>query len=142
MKKLLILAMSCNQEFFIEQEKYIKTFIGGKEFINGDEWYCLWLADDDSAILDIGDIPEISERFRIVKEHRQKSTRPQTRELADLFMLFGEIRQPSDDYIFIPLNTSSSRKYIPIGIVNKDIIISNLASSVELESLGKLISKE
>lgn len=117
-------------------EKYIKTFIGGKEFINGDERYCLWLADDDSAILDIGDIPEISERFRIVKEHRQKSTRPQTRELADLFMLFGEIRQPSNDYILIPLNTASSRKYIPIGIVNKDIIVSNLASFVDSNDLS------
>ena len=116
-------------------EKYIKPFWGGEEFINGKHRYCLWLADDESAILDIGKFDEISERFEIVKNHRKNSSRDKTRELADYFMLFGEIRQPSDDYIFIPLNTSSSRKYIPIGIVNKDIIISNLASSVESSDL-------
>ena len=85
--------------------KYIKTFIGGKEFIYGDDRYSLWLADDESAILDIGSIPEISERFEVVKKHRLESTRPQTRELADFFMLFGEIRQPSNDYILIGLSS-------------------------------------
>ena len=117
-------------------EKYIKPFWGGDEFINKKPRYCLWLADDETAILDIGDIPEISQRFKIVENHRKNSSRDKTRELADYFMLFGEIRQPSNDYIFIPLNTSSNREYIPIGIVDKNIIISNLASFVESNDLS------
>ena len=78
-------------------EKYIKPFWGGDEFINKKPRYCLWLADDETAILDIGDIPEISQRFKIVENHRKNSSRDKTRELADYFMLFGEIRQPSND---------------------------------------------
>ena len=117
-------------------EKYIKPFWGGDEFINKKPRYCLWLADDETAILDIGDIPEISQRFKIVENHRKNSSRDKTRELADYFMLFGEIRQPSNDYIFIPLNTSSNREYVPIGIVDKNIIISNLASFVESNDLS------
>lgn len=117
-------------------KRYIKPFVGGQEFINGDYRYCLWLADNEDAILDIGDLPEIKERFDIVEKHRLASSRPQTRELADYYMLFGEIRQPANDYILIPLNTSASRRYIPIGFMDKDIIVSNLASFINSDDLS------
>jgi len=37
-------------------------------------------------------------------------------------MLFGEIRQPDNNYLLIPRHSSEKRKYIPIGFIPNDII--------------------
>jgi hypothetical protein len=41
--------------------------------------------------------------------------------------LFGEIRQPTVDYLIIPKVSSENRPYIPIGFVSKDIITNGSA---------------
>lgn len=54
-----------------------------------------------------------------------------------------EMRQPSTDYILIPRHTSESRKYIPLGFMNKDIICGDANSMIPLATLyhfGVLIS--
>lgn len=114
--------------------KYIKPFVGAKEFINGESRYCIWAVDDD-AIFDLREIPEICDRFDKVREHRINSSRKQTQKLADFPSLFAEIRQPENDYLLIPLTTASSREYIPLGFVDKNIIVSNLASFINTDSL-------
>jgi hypothetical protein len=45
-------------------------------------------------------------------------------------MLFGEIRQPSSDYLLVPGVSSENRKYIPIGFLSKNIIASDLARTI------------
>ena len=74
---------------------------------------------------------------------REQSSREATRKLADVPMLFGEIRQPNTDYIIIPAHSSEKRKYIPIGFVSKDIICSNanlLMPNASLYYFGVLTS--
>ncbi|MFO5474845.1 MAG: type IIL restriction-modification enzyme MmeI, partial [Dolichospermum sp.] len=41
-----------------------------------------------------------------------------------------ENRQPDSDYIIIPLHSSENRKYIPIGLFNKDNIVANSCSCI------------
>ena len=44
---------------------------------------------------------------------------------AETPMLFSQIRQPDSDYILVPETSSSSRRYIPMGFMTKDVIASN-----------------
>ena len=59
-------------------------------------------------------------------------------------MLFGEIRQPISDYLLIPGVSSENRRYIPIGFLKKDVIVSDLAraiSSADFFMFGILTSE-
>ncbi len=102
---------------------YIKRFMGSEEFINEQERYCLWLKGISPAVLK--NLPEVLERVENVRKCRLSSRRSTTNALANIPMLFGEIRQPETDYLAIPEVSSERRRYIPIGFVSKDVIASN-----------------
>lgn len=58
-------------------------------------------------------------------------------------MLFSQIRQPGREYILIPETSSSNRRYIPIGFMDKEVIASNstlVATNVTLYHFGVLTS--
>ena len=124
-----------------EAETVFKKFMGATEFINNKIRWCMWLKGVSPNI--IRKIPPISKAVQSVKEMREKSTREATKKLADTPTLFGEIRQPSTDYIIIPAHSSEKRKYIPIGFLSKDIICSNanlLMPDASLYHFGVLTS--
>lgn len=106
-----------------DAETAFKRFVGATEFINNKVRWCLWLKGVSPNL--IRNIPPITKAVSAVKEMREQSTREATRKLADVPMLFGEIRQPDTDYIIIPAHSSERRKYIPIGFICKDVICSN-----------------
>jgi type I restriction-modification system DNA methylase subunit len=101
----------------------VRKFIGGEEYINGINRYCLWLVDVEPN--GIRAMTEIYERVLKVKETRSASTRLATRNLASTPMLFGEIRQPQSRYLAIPEVSSEKREYLPIGYVDSSVIASN-----------------
>lgn len=125
------------KEEFIKKEpnaeKYIKRFIGSDEYINNIKRYCLWLENISPA--ELKKMPLVMERVEKVKKHRLNSTRDATVKLANTPYLFGEIRQPKNNYIVVPLNTSSRRTYIPIGFIDKNIIASNACSMINTSEL-------
>ena len=102
------------------QEYLVREFIGADELINGFKRYCLWLKDSKDE--EIMDNVEIMRRVENVKKFRQKSTKEQTRRFAEKATLFMEDRQPVNDYLMIPVVSSESRDYIPIGFLNKEVI--------------------
>jgi hypothetical protein len=104
-------------------KKYFRLFIGGYEFINNVERWCLWLEDAQPS--DIKPLKFIVERINKVKEIRLASRRATTNKDAETPMLFGEIRQPISDYLALPEVSSENRKYIPIDSVSKEVIGSN-----------------
>ena len=103
------------------------------EFLKNIKRYCFWLLDLSPNILKTSKI--LQERISLVKKIRLESNRESTKKLAQYPTLFAEIRQPKSNYIVIPLNTSSNREYLPIGLNDKEIIASNLVSIIESESL-------
>jgi hypothetical protein len=116
------------KEFIIqnpEAKDLIKQYIGSFEFINNVSRWCLWLKDVSPQ--SIKTFPEIIRRLGEVREFRSKSTKLSTRKWADIPSLFIEERQPNQDYIIIPRVSSENRKYIPIGFLKKDVIISDSA---------------
>ena len=103
-------------------EKFIHRYVGGNEFINHVERYCLWLVDATPSELRN---KEIYRRLEAVKKMRQASTAKPTREKASTPHLFFFISQPTTDYILIPMTSSENRHYIPIGFLSPDVIASN-----------------
>ncbi|TKK68068.1 class I SAM-dependent DNA methyltransferase [Ilyomonas limi] len=109
-------------------EKVIKPFYGAEEFINGEKKFCLWIGNDD--IRHISEIPAIRKRLLAIKELRSNSTKIATKKLAAFPHRFGEIRYKPTDSIFVPATSSEKRKYIPIGFLNKNSIISNSSMAI------------
>src|ERR1019366_1915227 len=104
-------------------DKHIKRYTGSEEFINGNMRWCLWLRDASPA--ELRAIPRVLDRVRKVKEFRLKSSAKPTRKAAETPSRFFYTSQPGCDYILIPEVSSERRKYIPMGIVSKDIISAN-----------------
>ena len=106
-----------------EAKSFIRPYISGKDFIDGDTRYCLWLKDVDPKV--IRSMPRVSARVQAVKEFRLKSDAPSTRAFADYPTLFRQIAQPNSDYLAIPEVSSERRKYIAMAFVSKKIVCSN-----------------
>lgn len=109
-------------------KKYIKRIYGSEEYINNIDRWCLWLEDITPS--ELKQMPEILKRVNGVKSMRLESTKAATVKLASTPTLFAEIRQPKEDYLIIPLVSSERRKYIPIGLLPKSVIVNNLVSIV------------
>lgn len=107
---------------------WIKRFLGAEEFINRKDRWCLWLKGAKPS--EIRALPLVMARVQSVREYRSNSKRPQTRSLADYPMLFGEIRQPDNDYLLVPRVSSERRIYIPIGFFSQDVIASDACLTV------------
>lgn len=122
-------------------KKLFKRILGATEFINSKERWCLWLKDISPT--EYIDIPPVCEAINKVKELRESSNREATRKLADIPMLFGEIRQPNVNYMLVPKTSSENRRYIPIGFYSPDIISSDanlVVPNADLYTFGVLTS--
>ena len=108
--------------------KFIRRYIGAEEFISNKLRYVLWLVDVKPQELE--DMPRVKKLTDLVENFRLNSTREATRKLADTSWLFAEIRQPSGNYIAVPLTSSENRIYIPMGFMSPDIIASNAISII------------
>ncbi len=105
-----------------EIEPYIRPFVGSREFINNTERWCLWLVDAPPHLL--RNSPELERRINAVRAWRQSSGRPETIRLAATPSLFGENRQPANDYLLLPKVSSEERPYLPIGFLTPNVIAS------------------
>lgn len=119
-------------ESFIKSEpaaaKYIHSYIGAKEFINGLQRRCLWL--EGVPLDEIKTMPLVAERVEACRQCRLKSKRAATRRLAATPALFAENRQPTTNYILVPRITSERRRYIPIGFMSPDVIARDGAQTI------------
>jgi hypothetical protein len=118
-----------------ESEKFIRRYIGSQEYINDIKRWCLWLKDSDPS--EIRKIPEISRRLDLVRAFRESSSKGNTREYSKFPSLFIEERQPNEDYLLIPRVSSMNRKYIPVGYLDKSIIVSD--SAIALPDANKYV---
>ncbi|MBQ6774012.1 MAG: class I SAM-dependent DNA methyltransferase [Synergistaceae bacterium] len=109
-------------------KKFIRRYIGADEFIGNKLRYVLWLVD--ATPQELYDMPRVKKLIASVRNFRLNSTREETQKAADTSWLFAEIRQPSGNYIAVPLTSSENRMYIPIGFMSPDIIASNAISII------------
>lgn len=105
--------------------KWIRSYVGSYEFINGKDRWCLWLKG--AVPSELKRCPLVLKRVQLVQEFRQNSSAASTRKFAETPTLFCQIAQPDTNYIIVPSVSSSRRKYVPIGFMDANVITSNLA---------------
>jgi len=123
-------------------KKWIRPLISAHEYLNGKTRWCLWL--EKSTPAERKSSSPIYKRILAVKHHREGSNREATQKLAATPYLFGEIRQPDTDYIFVPLTSSENRDYIPFDFIDKKSIANNSCSLIPGAThyhFGVIISK-
>ena len=119
-----------------DAEAHLRKFVGGEEFLNGGERWCLWLTGVSPA--DIRRWPPVLDRIEAVRHYRSSSGRENTQEMAKFPALFGENRQPDGPYLLLPKVSSETRPYMPIGIFGPDTVASGSALIVPDGSLFHL----
>lgn len=108
---------------------WLRPILGSEEFINGIERWCLWLRGISPA--ELRALPLVKTRVEKIEEQRAASSREATRFLAATPTLFGEIRQPSAQYLAIPKTSSERRAYIPIGFLPPTVIANTELFTIE-----------
>ncbi len=130
---------------FIKQEpksqKFIKKFLGAREFLHNENRWCLWLVGITPN--EINSLPLVRDRIQEVKEFRLKSTKEATQKFADYPTRFMEMRQPETNYILVPRHSSENRRYIPLGFMTSNVICgdaNNMIPNATLFHFGVLTS--
>ena len=111
-----------------QAERFVKSYCGAKDYIDGIQRYCLWIADTQAQEAQAS--PWISRRLRTVSEYRHASDAPSTAKYADRPHLFVQRAYKPTDSIIVPRHSSERRKYLPIGYLGPDTVISDAANAV------------
>src|SRR3546814_16192658 len=74
--------------------KFIRSYIGGDELINGTSRWCLWLKD--ATPNELSGLTNVRDRVQKVREARLKSPTKQVREYAELPSLFTQDRRSEE----------------------------------------------
>ena len=104
-------------------KKWIRPYVGAREFINKLPRWCLWLVDCPPN--ELRKMPLVYKRVQAVRDFRLASKKAATRKAADTPWLFVERRQPTTDYLLAPLLSSSRRDYVPIGYMDANTIVND-----------------
>ena len=107
-------------------KKFIRKYYGADNFINNKELYCIWLKNADPS--DVKNSPLTMDRINKVRNFRLSCKSPDTNSYANRPMLPTRMAYYSDnedvDVLIIPIVSSQRRRYLPIGYMDKNAIIS------------------
>lgn len=106
----------------------IKRFMGADDLINGIERHCLWITDETLSLAQTS--CEVCERLKQCTEFRKKSKAKCTVAYAEKPHLFKQRAHRNTSSIIIPSVSSERREYIPIGLVDKNTVVSNAANAI------------
>ena len=111
-----------------DAKQFIRKQVGADEFINSIVRYCYWIKDEDllKAIL----IPPIKKAIDNVREYRLNSKDKTLHIQAEKPHQMREFFECADNSILVPIVSSENREYIPIGIVEKGVIVPNSAQVI------------
>ena len=107
-----------------EAAKWLRPFIGAREYLQGGERWILALHDAPPGVL--ARLPRVRERIAAVRTYREKSKSAPTRGLATTPTLYHVNVIPDTPFLVIPEVSSERREYAPIGWLEPPTIPSNL----------------
>ncbi|WP_188357472.1 class I SAM-dependent DNA methyltransferase [Leuconostoc falkenbergense] len=99
--------------------EFIKPYINGSNFINSIRQYCIWILNQ-SVYESARAIPEINQRIEYVRKSRITGGKA---TLSKIPYRFEHVKNEEKPAIFIPQASSGSRAYIPMGYVDKDVVV-------------------
>ncbi|MDA8598228.1 lactate dehydrogenase [Porticoccaceae bacterium] len=121
---------------------FIKRIMGSSEFIKGQVRYCIWI--EDTRLEEAQTLPEINNRIKNVRALRLASRDKGANALAKRAHQLKLMRIGCQHTIVVPSVSSDSRPYLPVGLVSKDVALTNLAFGLydaPLWSLALVASK-
>ncbi|MGH8226700.1 MAG: class I SAM-dependent DNA methyltransferase [Steroidobacteraceae bacterium] len=102
--------------------RFVRRFLGAREFIRGEERYCLWICDTDRE--EAERIPEVLKRIEAVARMRAASKAMETRPAASFPHRFRQIQSVAREYSVVVARVSSeNREYLPVGLEGESTII-------------------
>ena len=131
-----IFSVSEKEEFLAKEpgaKPYLRKFINGDDFLNGEYKYLLCLQNAEPAVLK--NLPEVCRRMELVKKFRAKGGMS-ARKLKDFPTVFNNTVLPTKPFLVIPSTTTAKRRYIPIGYLKPPEVASNATTVIETPSLG------
>lgn len=125
-------------EEFIKKEpqaqKFIRPLLGAVEYLHGKKRWCLWLKGVSPS--ELKQCPLIMDRIKQCKLTRENSIAAGIRKFASTPTLFAQITQPDgENYIIIPRVSSERRKYVPMGFLDGNTIVTDAVQIVPNASL-------
>ncbi len=114
-------------EAYPEAERLIKPILGSNEFINGLQRYCLWISDEDAELA--YSVPPIAERLAEVRDYRLHGSE-RGRAGLDTPYKFERTIIGKEQTIVVPSVSSERRPYLPCGLLEPDVRVSNLALAI------------
>ena len=113
---------------FLEVEpdaaRWLRPFIGAREYLQGGERWILALHDAAPEVL--ARSPRVRERIAAVRAYREASKSTPTQKLAATPTLYHVNVIPIAPFLVIPEVSSERREYAPIGWLEPPVIPSNL----------------
>lgn len=109
-------------------DRYLKKYVGSAEFINDIERYCIWVAD--SELTAAKQIAPIAARLNAVTAWRESRDEVGVKAFAAYPNRFKQAAYKPTEPIVVPRVSSERRAYIPIGFLDTDTIVSDLANAV------------
>ncbi|RLD71262.1 MAG: class I SAM-dependent DNA methyltransferase, partial [Bacteroidetes bacterium] len=122
-------------------EPLIRKYGGAYEMLNNKWRYCLWLNNVSPQTIKKSIF--LISRISACENFRRNSTSQSVHSKLVTPSIFGDIRQPSSDYILFPRVSSHRRKYLPLGYISKNTILADSAyglPNAELFHFGVLQS--
>ena len=112
-----------------EAKSFLRPYLGAAEAIQGKERFCLWISDDETE--DAAKIPPVAERIEAVRSFRQASKAAETRPAAAYPHRFRQIQNTASIHsMIIPQVSSERRPFLPVRLLPREAIISNLAFAI------------
>lgn len=121
----LILSAEEKKQFIANDSnssKFIKKFIGGNDFLNGVERYCLWI--DDDKVKEANKIKDIENRIEECYVYRINGGRD-ARKASEVPHRFFYRKYEEKEAIILPFTSSENRIYLPVGIEKEGTVMSN-----------------
>jgi hypothetical protein len=109
-------------------QQFIKRIVGSDEFINSIERYCIWIPEEELPLA--MSIKPIAERVAAVKKFRSSGKDAGAKKLAEKPHQFREFRSTQNQTLVVPSVSSENRRFIPMGFVGPDTIVSNLSFAI------------
>ncbi len=103
-------------------EKFIKLFVGGQDFLDSKQRYCLWI--EDYEITEALKIKSIKDRVDKCRKFRLTAGRD-AKKAADVPHRFVYRKYQNSDAVILPMTSSERRKYIPVGFLKRGAVPSN-----------------
>lgn len=127
---LILEPRDCSEIIALDQksEKFIKRYIGSAEFINDIERYCLWIMDSD--LDEARQNPLIDGRLDAVASWRSESVASTTADFAVYPNRFKQMAYRPTNSVVVPRVSSERRKYVPMGFLGPETVVSDLANTV------------